>query len=278
MPSPLLPPQPIFMSILRKLLVHASRTLDRASRVLVYAAAGTLTLAHLKADIRDSWSTFFESEADINSGFMTWEADVVSRCVHASGRVLVVGSGTGRDVLAFSALGCIVSGVEPSTRAAAHSRRALEQRNVTALVVDGFFEDVTLEGTFDVIVFSWFCYSYMPGSQRRIAALKKALTLLAPGGRILVSCLVNPEPPQTRFIQVQRAMARALGSDWIMEEGDQLRLARPGEMVFRFEHMFVPGEFEREGASAGLSVLFSNREEMMFALQPASILDTATVS
>ncbi|MEQ1913420.1 MAG: hypothetical protein ABMA15_31695, partial [Vicinamibacterales bacterium] len=62
---------PILMSVLRTLLVQTSRTLDRASRVLVYAAAGTLTLSHLKADIRDSWSTFFDREADIAMGVLT---------------------------------------------------------------------------------------------------------------------------------------------------------------------------------------------------------------
>ncbi|MEQ1912715.1 MAG: hypothetical protein ABMA15_28125 [Vicinamibacterales bacterium] len=53
------------MAVLRRLLVHTSRTLDRASRALMYAAAGTLTLSDLKADIRDSWSTFFDRDADI---------------------------------------------------------------------------------------------------------------------------------------------------------------------------------------------------------------------
>ncbi|MEQ1913421.1 MAG: class I SAM-dependent methyltransferase, partial [Vicinamibacterales bacterium] len=198
---------------------------------------------------------------------MTWEADVVSRCVHPSDRVLVVGSGTGRDLLAFAALGCTVTGIEPSP-AAAHSRRVLEQHHLNVPVVDGFFEDLTLEGPFDVIVFSWFCYCYIPVSRRRIAVLEKAVALLVPGGRILVSCVVNPVPPYTRLIGLQRVVARATGSDWLMENGDQLRLARPGDPVFTFEHMFVPGEFEREAASAGLRVVFTNREEMMFALQP----------
>ena len=69
----------------------------------MYAAAGTLRLRDLKSNIRDSWSTFFERDADIASGFMTWEADVIPYWVHASDRVLVVGSSTGRDLLAFSA-------------------------------------------------------------------------------------------------------------------------------------------------------------------------------
>ncbi|MEQ1912714.1 MAG: hypothetical protein ABMA15_28120 [Vicinamibacterales bacterium] len=57
-----------------------------------------------------------------------------------------------------------------------------------------------------------------------------------------------------------------------------MRLARSGATVFTFEHMFVPGEFEGEAASAGLSVVCTNHEEMMFALQPPSSNQAATAS
>ena len=93
-----------------------------------------------------------------------------------------------------------------------------------------------------------------------------------------MSCVVNPVPPYSRLIGLQRALAKVTGSNWLMENGDQLRLARTGETVFTFEHIFVPGEFEREAASAGLSVMCTNREEMMFALQPAFTRAAATAS
>ena len=66
-------------------------------------------------------------------------------------------------------------------------RRVLGERHLAATLLEGFLEDVDLPGRFDVVMFSFYSYSYIPGSQRRIAALRKAADHLNPAGHVLVS-------------------------------------------------------------------------------------------
>lgn len=54
-----------------------------------------------------------------------------------------------------------VTGVEPAPQAVEAATRALRARNLAATLIEGFVEDVPLEGTFDLIMFSYCCYSYM---------------------------------------------------------------------------------------------------------------------
>ncbi len=228
---------------------------------------GTVRLDELRAGIEERWDGFLTAEPDIASGFMPWESEVVSRFVQPGDRVLVVGSGTGRDLLAFLELGCRVEGVEPSAAAIVIANRVLAQHRRSAPIVHGFFEDVGVDGAFDVIVFSWLCYSYIPGSGRRVESLRKAAHHLAPGGRILVSCATTREPASSRLVAVQRAVSRLSGSGWQMEDGDDVRLLRAGSDALAFEHTFRPGEFGREAAAAGLSIVHHNRDEWVFVLR-----------
>jgi SAM-dependent methyltransferase len=254
------------VNIVGRALLAASRVADRAARGLMYAAMGTMRLADLRGNVAESWGDFYTGEADIASGFMWWELEVVERFVKPASRVLLIGSGTGRDALAFAALGCRVTGVEPSAKAIAIARSELARRSVTAEFVHGFFEEAPVDGPFDVVVFSWFSYSYTPVRARRVEALKKAKRLLAPGGCIVVSCVVNPAPPQARLVAVQRIVGRMLGSDWVLEPGDNVRPFRPDRHVITYEHMFRPGELEHEAAAAGLHISWRNREDWVYVL------------
>jgi SAM-dependent methyltransferase len=104
---------------------------------------------------------------------MRWEGDD-SASAAGGDDVLLVGSGSGRELVALVGGGYHVTGVEPARRAVATCRRQLEMRSLTADVIEGFFEDVALPRRFDVIIFSGCCYDFIPESRRRIAALRKA--------------------------------------------------------------------------------------------------------
>lgn len=233
----------------------------------MYVAMGTVRLSELRAGIERRWSGFFVNDSDIASGLMPWESEVISRFVRPADRVLVVGCGTGRDVIVLAGLGCHVTGVEPAAASVAVAKRVFSERGLRVPILSGFFEDVALDGQFDVIDFSWFCYSYIPGSRRRVDVLRKAARLLSPGGRIIVSCRAMGEVPKSRLITVQRAVARLCRSDWQLEDGDLVSPFRWSGDTFGYEHIFTPGEFEAEAASAGLEIVFRNREEWVFVLR-----------
>jgi SAM-dependent methyltransferase len=254
------------MRLLRRVLLSLARQFDRLGRGVSYAALGTLALDELRRGIARRWGGFFADERDITSGFMPWEADVVSRFVRAGDRVLVVGSGSGRDLIAFVEMGCHTTGVEPADAAIAAARRILDERRLTVPVVHGFFEEIQLQGSFEFIVFSWLCYCYMPQSRRRVDALRKAAALLAPGGRILVSICTAAEAPSSRLIRIQHLIGRLRGSDWRLEPGDVVAPYRWSTDELSFEHVFAPREFEAEAAAAGLSIVYRNRDEWAFVL------------
>ena len=234
----------------------------------MYAAMGTMRLSDLREGIERRWGEFFLDEADITSGLMPWEVEVVTQCVQPADRVLVIGCGTGRDLLALAEMGFRVTGLEPSARASRLPPGYWRERRVNVPIIHGFFEDAPLDTPFDVISFSWFCYSYIPDSRRRVAVLEKAARHLAPGGRILISCRSMGEAPSSRLIDLQRFVARLSGSDWRLEKGDIVAPFRwTGHTTFSYEHVFVPGEFEAEAALAGLQIVFRNREEWVFALR-----------
>ena len=136
-------------------------------------------------------------------------------------------------------------------RANATARRHLEQRGLSADIIEGFFEDVALPDRFDVIIFSYCCYSYIPDSRRRIAALRKAADHLTARGRILVSYLTE-QSGDPLLMQLARIAAAVSGSDWRPERGDVVHPVDAAEPLFHYEHQFQPGEIESEALAAGL--------------------------
>ena len=241
-------------AIIQTILLGMARALERVRNALIYAAAGTMRLREIREAIALSWGDFNAEDDDVHSGLMPWEKVLVERFIQPGNRVLLVGCGTGRDLIPLVEMGCHVTGIEPAATAAARVRRLVEERRFDAPIIDGYFEDVPLPGVFDVFVFSYFCLSYIPGSQRRTDVLAKARALLAPGGRIIVSFLFRQKPPRGRLIAIGRLAGALSGSDWRLEPGDALERGGIAPPAINYEHMFGPGEIEREAAAAGLAV------------------------
>ena len=175
------------MRLVSRALFSGSHLSARLSRAGNYLAVGTLRLSEMKDAIRESWEGFYARDEDVASGLMDWERDLVDRFVPPGATVLVVGAGSGRDVVPLVERGCEVTGVEPAVTSLEVARRVLRERHLGATLLEGFFEDVDLSGHFDVVIFSFYSYSYIPQSRRRIAALRKAAGSLTANGHILVS-------------------------------------------------------------------------------------------
>jgi SAM-dependent methyltransferase len=242
------------MRLVRTLLWQAARVLERVRNGCLYAAVGTMHLDDLRAAISHYWDDFNVDASNIDAGFMSWEQDMVQRFVTPSDSVLIVGCGTGRDLLAFAAMGCRVEGVEPSAPAAAHARELIHARGLESRVIPGYFEDADVASSYDVVVFSYFCFSSIPESRRRTAILAKARSLLKARGRIVVSVLFREKPPAGDSIRVGRMAGSLARSDWRLEAGDLVERGGVAPPAINYEHIFGPGEIEREGAQAGLAI------------------------
>lgn len=242
-------------------LWSAGRALEVGGRDLMYLAAGTLRLHDLRGAITNVWEEFGRSETAILSGLMHWEQALFDRALKPDDRILVVGCGTGRDLIGLLKLGYNAEGLDLGPRAIALARQMLERERLSTELYTGSIEDVALPGSFDVVIFSWFCYGYIPQSETRIAVLRKVAAHLKPGGRILLSYIPAERPLRSLPIRLTQLTARLAGSDWHPELGDVVGPASGSWKHVHYEHQFQDGEFEKEARAAGLAVVFHERAD-----------------
>jgi SAM-dependent methyltransferase len=235
-----------------RVFFSAARAFAAVSNLLHYCGAATLRLADFKEGIRSSWQDFNRHDADVAAGLMPWEKDLVDRFIRSGDAVLVVGSGSGRDFIPLVERGCSVTGVEPAASALEIARRSVRDRQLPAAFVEGFFEDVPIAGQFDVVMFSYYSYGYIPESRRRIGVLRKAAAHLTTGGHILLSypAMARPRP---MIIRLARTAGVLSGSDWRLEPGDFVFRAAD---VYDYAHAFGPDEVETEATAAGLRLVY----------------------
>jgi SAM-dependent methyltransferase len=251
-------------------LFRVGRLFARATRVFNHLAAGTLRIDDLRRGIEHYWEHFSACDTNIATGLLSWEEELIARFVKPDDRVLLVGSGPGRDFIPVVAKGYRVTGVEPVRRAIATARQQLERRGLSAEIIEGFFEEVALQGPFDVIIFSHCCYSFIPQSRRRIAALRKAGDHLTEGGRIIISYMTE-QSGHPLLMRFARWAATVSGSDWRPEHGDVLHAVDTARPLFHYEHAFRPGEIDAEASDAGLRVAYRHT----FPEVPVVVLEQA---
>src|SRR5262245_19796357 len=224
--------------------------LYKCSRVTSFLATGVLDQASLRRSIEGDWANFFSEEYEVRVGLWPWEREFYGRYLKPGSSLLVVGAGSGRDVLDLLEAGHRVEGVELSPRSADRARRILADSGLHATIHTAAIEDWTSSVSYDAIVFSWYTYSFIPIAKRRVEILAKLRERLLPGGRILISYLPRREEGG---IPIVAWLMRLTRSDWRLEPGDKL-LFVPGHI--RFQHTFRPNEIESEVLAAGLRVVW----------------------
>lgn len=240
------------------LVQRVARGLDLVSRGLVYLGAGVLRQEDLRWAITKRWQGFGSSQRFALSGLMSWEEAFYPRFLKPDDEILVVGSGSGRDLLALLRAGYRVEGIEPAAGAAALARATLVAQGLDARVEVGRIETATLAKRYDVYIFSWYCYSYIPQRATRVAVLAKVRDHLRPAGRILLSYALAEHPPRGLPLVLTRVVGRLTRSHWRPEPTDVFRMEGPG---LHFEHLFRPEEIEDEARAAGLTVAFHHWDD-----------------
>ena len=234
-------------------LKATGRVLERGSTFLHYAAAGLLDLDELNEGIREKWSHFGVSESAISQGLFDWEQDLYGRNIRPNERVLLLGCGTGRDLLPLLAAGNAVDGLDIAGLETA--RKQVEARGLSSHLIAGSMEDAPLEGAYDVVVYSWFVYCLLPEAERRVRTLVRFKRHLRPGGRIIVSLAPVGPLPNRVYVAAARATSRLVRSDWRPEPGDSLFVGSRKTAFPEYHHVFALGEPEREFERAGLRLV-----------------------
>ena len=209
----------------------------------------------MKAGIAAEWGEFRQDREEVLRGLFDWEHQVFTKALPPSGRLLLIGSGTGRELIALASRGYHVTGIDPSARALATASRLLEEQRLEAALVEGFFEDAEIRESFDAVVFTHRAYGLIQGRRFRIAALRKAAQLIeSGGGPVILSYLVGTGMHPVRRTAAA-ASARLLRRDLSLEPGDELFARQAGG--FGFEHHFQPVDVASEVAEAGLTIDFA---------------------
>lgn len=252
-------------------LVALARTLDRGITACTFTAAGLLRFDTLRRHMGENWRHFglTQAEPDVAAGLFPWEQRFYGSFVKARERVLVVGCGSGRDLVPLLEQGCRAEGLEPVPECAALARGRVERRGLRAEVHTGDITTAVLHGRFDVVIFSWLCYSYIPGRASRVAVLRKVKEHLAAGGRVLISYVLAPPSRRRLPWQLARLASQLSRTDWRPELGDVF-IARPDTRRIHYEHQFQPTEIEGEAREAGYDVAFhQSSSDGNIALVPA---------
>ncbi len=252
-------------------LYGARNALERAARLPHHAAVGLLRRADLDRGRDTVWRLFAELQAaDAAFTLMAWEEDFYGRFLERGAHVLVVGCGTGRDLLGLLEHGYKAEGLDVVAACVEVARVNLERRGHHAPLHVGAVETAELFGVFDAVIFSWFCYSYIPTRRTRVETLRRVRAHLTPGGRVLVSYIRRSEPWRALGAWVGRAMAWLSRSDWRPEVGDVVTFER-GLASVRYEHAFLEEEIEAEARAAGFAVAFHDRhQEGLLVLRPGA--------
>jgi SAM-dependent methyltransferase len=258
-------PRPRRERLLFRFLFRVARLFDLLSRGLFSLAVGTLQRADLEHMSSAVWEQFGSDGEVASAGLMGWERAVFAEFVKPTDRILIVGSGSGRDLLALSKAGHQVVGVEPSPVPVERARRLLRDNGYSVDIVATRFDHAELPGQFDVIVFSWLCYCYILGAAERSAALSKARAHLNPDGRIVISYIEVDRPQTSRGTTLARFSSYLTGADWRAERNDNF-VPDVGRDLYAYQHSFGPGELQNEALAAGLSVLGKRRFPEAFVM------------
>jgi len=130
---------------------------------------------------------------DAREGLFVWESRVLSHYIKEHERVLVLGSGAGREVWGIEKMGVRVYGIEISDE---QLRSALKLKGETKS--DGYFvrgDAMFLpfkNKIFDSVVMFRQFLQHFPGRNNRVILLNEVLRVLVPGGIIFLSVNLNP--------------------------------------------------------------------------------------
>jgi SAM-dependent methyltransferase len=214
---------------LLRLCAKSAFGLARLSRWLASAAVAAMSREERRRAIVAHWD--HRATAPAAASLYEWERDFYSKQLPAGSRVLLVGCGSGRDLIGLIRAGYRADGLEIAPRALALCREALGKHGLTARLYDVALGEARLEPGYDAAVFTWQGYGLIPERPERIGALQALRAGLRPGGRVLLTCVGAPN------------------SNDVVELS-----AAAGRFLLYAEHRFTREEIASEAETAGLRV------------------------
>ncbi len=141
-----------------------------------------------------------------------WEQEAMHRHGIASGRILVLGAGVGREAIALAQRGLNVVGLDINGIALQVARRTARTLQIPAQFVQADFLHLPFAPAhFRYAIMSGIMYSAIPGRARRQAWLAHLAQHLVPEGVAILQFLID-RSPTSRSQRVSDAMNRVLAT------------------------------------------------------------------
>jgi SAM-dependent methyltransferase len=209
----------------------------------------------------DPASTVREKYDDQAVHYLRVESDPIDPSLRArllatvppEARILVAGSGSGREVFALEQLGYEVSGVDFSPRMVATARTEAARRgsSATFAAADLRSHDEPV-GSLRAVVFTYDVYSFVPRTRDRIAFLTRLRTWLSPGGVVFLSARRIGGLWARTVLSVQWLARAARGRAGEWGDSHTRWLDASGRVRRSFVRVFTDARLDREAGAAGL--------------------------
>ena len=188
----------------------------------------------------------------VDSGLEPDELDLLGDLPQASGTLLLLGVGGGREAIYLAKKGFQVTGVDYVPEMVARAKQNAANRGIQ---IDGFVQEISNLDVpaefFDVVWISRAMYSCVPTLERRVELVRRIAEALKPGGYFLCQYQRGSEAafsPKVAFLR--RLIAKLVGGNKHYEPGDVLWLN------VEFVHVFASDDaLQSEIEAGGLKVL-----------------------
>lgn len=253
--------------------IQVGDLLARAQLPAARVSQTARTLRRLWLDAKEAWSglpdslsdpagtvrTKYDAQAPFYAGVEnTPIADRILETLHKTarpgGRILVAGSGSGRESLMLARLGWKVVGIDFSATMVEYAHRLLSKDRELASRLEFLHADLTTHdephGSLAGIYFTYDVYSFIPDAERRIALLQTMSRWLEEDAPLLLSARRVGGSYRALVLALQRL---ARGRSPRVQGGDShTRWITPdGALRRSFIHVFSARTVRREAAQAG---------------------------
>ena len=168
---------------------------------------------------------FVKEPHDLIDYLERWETEVLDRYKITSGRMLVLGSGLGRESIPIARMGVSVVGVEADPTAVRIAQQMTRPLKVPARYLQAdFLQLPNRSGCFDFVLLSQRMYSAIPGRSQRLTLLTDLSRLLKPNGLVILSFFrKQAEVPRLKTIcsRLNAILARLPGANMAYQPGDE---------------------------------------------------------
>ena len=202
---------------------------DRVSRLFNGLMPSLLSPAQLNALTKEAYVGYYSKEYTTqaleqkNSELVQWENQVFNMYHVDTGRMLVLGSGLGRESIAIAQRGVTVVGVDTNYRAVRTAVQFARTKGVQAhFSVASFLELPFAGANFDFVLLTDVMYSAIPDPSVRQTWLTGLRHILKPNGLVILSFEARQEPTRLKPIygRLNAVLVKLPGANKAYRSGD----------------------------------------------------------